>query len=41
MCGIRGEARFDGGSADLGAVKRMTVDLRSRGPDGGGRWSDG
>ena len=41
MCGISGEARFGGGAADLAAVDRMTSALRSRGPDGSGRWTDG
>jgi asparagine synthase (glutamine-hydrolysing) len=41
MCGICGEVRFDGVPADAGAVAGMTAALRSRGPDGHGRWSDG
>ncbi len=40
MCGISGEARFDGTSPDAAAVTRMTEAMRSRGPDGTGRWSD-
>ncbi|KUJ46827.1 MULTISPECIES: N-acetylglutaminylglutamine amidotransferase [Micromonospora] len=39
MCGISGEARFDGTSPDAAAVTRMTEAMRSRGPDGTGRWS--
>ncbi|MEV6695199.1 N-acetylglutaminylglutamine amidotransferase [Micromonospora sp. NPDC051196] len=41
MCGISGEARFDGTTPDAAAVTRMTEAMRSRGPDGTGRWSDG
>jgi asparagine synthase (glutamine-hydrolysing) len=41
MCGICGELRFDGAPADLGAVDRMMVRIRRRGPDHGGSWSDG
>ena len=41
MCGISGEARFDGATPDAGAVTRMTEAMRSRGPDGEGLWSDG
>ncbi|MGC4891500.1 N-acetylglutaminylglutamine amidotransferase [Micromonospora sp. DT227] len=41
MCGISGEARFDGATPDAGAVTRMTEAMRSRGPDGQGRWNDG
>ncbi|MGC5054880.1 N-acetylglutaminylglutamine amidotransferase [Micromonospora sp. DT48] len=40
MCGISGEARFDGASPDVAAVTRMTEAMRSRGPDGEGLWSD-
>ncbi|MFC3502617.1 N-acetylglutaminylglutamine amidotransferase [Micromonospora krabiensis] len=39
MCGITGEARFDGSRPDAVAVTRMTEALRSRGPDGEGLWS--
>jgi asparagine synthase (glutamine-hydrolysing) len=35
VCGICGEVRFDGVTADT------TSALRARGPDGSGRWSDG
>ncbi|MER7441300.1 N-acetylglutaminylglutamine amidotransferase [Micromonospora avicenniae] len=41
MCGIGGEARFDGSRPDAAAVTRMTEAMRSRGPDGEGLWSDG
>jgi asparagine synthase (glutamine-hydrolysing) len=36
MCGICGEIRFDGQSADIGAVTRMTAAMTSRGPDSEG-----
>jgi asparagine synthase (glutamine-hydrolysing) len=36
MCGICGEIRFDGQSADVAAVTRMTVAMTSRGPDSDG-----
>jgi len=38
MCGIAGELRFDGASADVAAVDRMSARLRPRGPDGNGLW---
>ncbi|BCJ59656.1 N-acetylglutaminylglutamine amidotransferase [Micromonospora endophytica] len=41
MCGIGGEARFDGTTPDADAVTRMSEAMRSRGPDGSGLWSDG
>ncbi|TDB81697.1 N-acetylglutaminylglutamine amidotransferase [Micromonospora sp. KC721] len=41
MCGISGEARFDGSPPDADAVARMSDAMRSRGPDGEGTWSDG
>ncbi|MER7418358.1 N-acetylglutaminylglutamine amidotransferase [Micromonospora peucetia] len=41
MCGISGEARFDGSTPDTGAVTRMTEAMRSRGPDGEGLFTDG
>ncbi|MEU8300091.1 N-acetylglutaminylglutamine amidotransferase [Micromonospora sp. NPDC048909] len=41
MCGVTGEARFDGSTPDAAAVTRMTEALRSRGPDGEGLWNDG
>src|SRR5918998_14027 len=41
MCGISGEARFDGTPPDADAVTRMSEAMRSRGPDGEGLWSDG
>jgi asparagine synthase (glutamine-hydrolysing) len=36
MCGICGEIRFDGQTADVGAVVRMTGAMTSRGPDSDG-----
>ena len=36
MCGIAGEFRFDGGSAQVGAVLAMAQVLQPRGPDGWG-----
>ncbi|MEV0430500.1 N-acetylglutaminylglutamine amidotransferase [Micromonospora sp. NPDC050495] len=36
MCGISGEARFDGAEPDADAVTRMSAALRPRGPDGEG-----
>jgi asparagine synthase (glutamine-hydrolysing) len=36
MCGIGGEIRFDGRSADVAAVTRMTAAMKSRGPDSDG-----
>ncbi|MDT5280069.1 MAG: hypothetical protein QOJ20_1264, partial [Mycobacterium sp.] len=36
MCGICGEIRFDGQSADVAAVTRMTGAMASRGPDSDG-----
>jgi asparagine synthase (glutamine-hydrolysing) len=36
MCGICGEIRFDGQSADLAAVARMTGAMVARGPDSNG-----
>ena len=36
MCGICGEIRFDGQSADVAAVTRMTAAMASRGPDSDG-----
>jgi asparagine synthase (glutamine-hydrolysing) len=36
MCGIGGEIRFDGRSADVAAVNRMAAAMASRGPDSDG-----
>ena len=36
MCGICGEIRFDGQSADVDAVARMTATMAARGPDSDG-----
>ncbi|WP_029112309.1 N-acetylglutaminylglutamine amidotransferase [Mycobacterium sp. URHB0044] len=41
MCGICGEIRFDGCTADVPATVAMTAAMASRGPDGEGLWHDG
>ena len=41
MCGLCGELRFNGGTADVDAVARMTGRLAARGPDGAGVWAAG
>ncbi|MGI4895672.1 MAG: N-acetylglutaminylglutamine amidotransferase [Janthinobacterium lividum] len=41
MCGLCGELRFDGESADVAAVARMTTCMVNRGPDGDGVWARG
>jgi asparagine synthase (glutamine-hydrolysing) len=41
MCGLAGEARFDGGRVDPGVLDRMTSCLEHRGPDGDGLWARG
>ncbi|WP_091930815.1 N-acetylglutaminylglutamine amidotransferase [Blastococcus sp. DSM 46786] len=41
MCGLCGEIRFDGTTADTTAVARMVEALVPRGPDGQGSWSNG
>ncbi|WP_432523824.1 N-acetylglutaminylglutamine amidotransferase [Kineococcus sp. SYSU DK006] len=41
MCGLCGEIRFDGRSADVSAVLRMSQSLARRGPDGEGVWAQG
>jgi asparagine synthase (glutamine-hydrolysing) len=41
MCGIAGEIRVDGATADQDAVARMTDSMVPRGPDAGGMWSAG
>lgn len=41
MCGIAGEVRFDGSTADEVAVRQMTSAMTTRGPDGDGAWTDG
>ena len=41
MCGISGEATFDGSRADVEAVERMSEVMSPRGPDGSGVWSQG
>ena len=41
MCGICGELRFDGSTADITAVERMSDKIARRGPDHAGVFSDG
>jgi asparagine synthase (glutamine-hydrolysing) len=41
MCGICGEIRWDGESADVAAVTRMTEAMASRGPDSDGVFAHG
>ena len=41
MCGLAGELRFDGRTADVPAVDRMNDCQTPRGPDGSGIWSHG
>ena len=41
MCGIAGEVRFDGATADPGTIHRMTCAQSGRGPDGSGAWAQG
>ncbi|MDI1252490.1 N-acetylglutaminylglutamine amidotransferase [Thermomonas sp.] len=41
MCGICGELRFDGATADTSAVTRMSDKIARRGPDHAGVFSDG
>ncbi|RFA08829.1 asparagine synthase (glutamine-hydrolyzing) [Subtercola boreus] len=41
MCGLAGELRFDGRSADVGDLARMTHCMVHRGPDGDGLWARG
>jgi len=41
VCGIGGEFRFDGRTADVAATARMTDRMADRGPDGNGLWASG
>jgi asparagine synthase (glutamine-hydrolysing) len=41
VCGICGELRKPGYSADVGAVARMNATMADRGPDGEGLWAQG
>jgi asparagine synthase (glutamine-hydrolysing) len=41
VCGLCGEIRWDGESADPAAVSRMCAPLAPRGPDGSGLWASG
>ena len=41
MCGLAGEIRFDGRTADVAACERMNDCQEARGPDGSGVWARG
>ncbi len=41
MCGLAGEIRFDGRTADVAACEKMGACLAPRGPDGSGIWAHG
>ncbi len=41
MCGLAGEIRFDGRTADVAACERMNECQEARGPDGSGVWARG
>jgi asparagine synthase (glutamine-hydrolysing) len=41
MCGLAGEVRFDGRSADVAAIERCCAALAPRGPDDSGLWARG
>ncbi|HVM29042.1 MAG TPA: N-acetylglutaminylglutamine amidotransferase [Mycobacteriales bacterium] len=41
MCGLSGEVRRDGRSADVAVVERMSATMADRGPDGVGVWAAG
>src|SRR3954464_14927750 len=41
MCGLAGEIRFDGRSADVAACSRVGNCMQHRGPDGDGVWAHG
>jgi asparagine synthase (glutamine-hydrolysing) len=41
MCGLAGEVRFDGRTADVAACERMNDCQEARGPDGSGIWARG
>jgi asparagine synthase (glutamine-hydrolysing) len=41
MCGIAGEIRFDGATADAAALARMAGSMTARGPDGNGVFVQG
>ena len=41
MCGLSGEIRFDGRSADVAACACVTEAMQARGPDGSGLWARG
>jgi asparagine synthase (glutamine-hydrolysing) len=41
VCGLAGEIRFDGRTADVAAIERSCVQMAARGPDATGLWSNG
>ena len=41
MCGLSGEIRFDGGTADVTAIDAISEVMAPRGPDGHGLWHEG
>ena len=41
MCGIAGVLNLDGGPVHTGLIRLMSEQMRHRGPDSGGFWSDG
>jgi asparagine synthase (glutamine-hydrolysing) len=41
LCGLAGEIRFDGASADVSALERACTKMAQRGPDDSGIWSSG
>ena len=41
VCGLAGELRFDGRTADVAALEKMSGCLAPRGPDGSGIWAHG
>ena len=41
MCGLTGEYRLDGNSADIESVARMRAAMEARGPDAEGLWHNG
>ena len=41
MCGLAGELRLDGTTAEVSTLERMTACLEHRGPDGSGVWARG
>jgi len=41
VCGLSGEIRFDGGTADVTAIDAISEVMAPRGPDGHGLWHEG